>query len=97
MRGSKRPSSLQAYLFPGRTSNVCSPMAWTSRPWGPAPLSSVGSRTKPLASLTPPEKVELLRIVTAGDLADMQEYGNYSFYRLGISPDGQWKFFSGGD
>lgn len=52
---------------------------------------------KPLTSLTPPDKVELLRIVTAGDLADMQEYGNYSFFRIGITPDGKWKFFSGGD
>ncbi|POO53079.1 hypothetical protein [Agrobacterium rosae] len=52
---------------------------------------------KSLTTLTPPEKVELLRIITAGDLADMQEYGNYSFYRIGISPDGQWKFFSAGD
>lgn len=52
---------------------------------------------KPLNTLTQPEKVELLRIITAGDLADMQEYGNYSFYRIGISPDGQWKFFTAGD
>lgn len=52
---------------------------------------------KPLNTLTAPEKVELLRIITAGDLADMQEYGNYSFYRIGITPDGQWKFFTAGD
>ena len=52
---------------------------------------------KPLNTLTAPEKVELLRIITAGDLADMQEYGNYSFYRVGISPDGKWKFFTAGD
>jgi hypothetical protein len=52
---------------------------------------------KPLNTLTAPEKVELLRIITAGDLADMQEFGNYSFYRVGISPDGKWKFFTAGD
>lgn len=52
---------------------------------------------KPLATLTPPEKVELLRIVTAGDFADMQEFGSYNFYRIGITPDGQWKFFITGD
>lgn len=52
---------------------------------------------KSLTTLTQTEKVELLRIITAGDLADMQEYGNYSFYRIGISPDGQWKFFTAGD
>ena len=52
---------------------------------------------KALNTLTAPEKVELLRIITAGDLADMQEFGNYSFYRIGISPDGKWKFFTSGD
>jgi hypothetical protein len=52
---------------------------------------------KSLASLTPPERVELLRIVTAGDLMGMEENGNYNFYRIGISPDGQWKFVAGGD
>lgn len=52
---------------------------------------------KPLSELTPPERVELLRIVTAGDLMGMEETGNYNFYRLGISPDGQWKFMAGGD
>ncbi|CAN7237429.1 hypothetical protein [Neorhizobium sp. LjRoot104] len=52
---------------------------------------------KPLSTLTPPERVDLLRIVTAGDLAGMEENGNYNFFRAGISPDGKWKFFSGGD
>ncbi|MBO0142451.1 hypothetical protein JZX87_14890 [Agrobacterium sp. Ap1] len=52
---------------------------------------------KPLSELTAPERVELLRIVTAGDLMGMEETGNYNFYRLGISPDGQWKFMAGGD
>jgi hypothetical protein len=52
---------------------------------------------KPLKTLTPPERVDLLRIVTAGDLAGMEENGNYNFFRLGIAPDGKWKFFSGGD
>lgn len=52
---------------------------------------------KDLKKLTPPERVELLRIVTAGDLADMQEFGGYNFYRLGITADGKWKFFTAGD
>lgn len=52
---------------------------------------------KPLSSLTPPEKVDLLRLVTAGDYAGMEEFGSYNFYRIGITPDGQWKFFIGGD
>lgn len=52
---------------------------------------------KDLKKLTPPERVELLRIVTAGDLSDMQEFGGYNFYRLGITADGKWKFFTAGD
>lgn len=52
---------------------------------------------KNLDSLTPPEVVELYRIVTAGDVADMKEFGGYNFYRLGIGPDGKWKFFVAGD
>lgn len=50
-----------------------------------------------LGLLTPREKVELLRIVTAGDVAEMQEYGNYNFFRVGITPDGRWKFLTVGD
>ena len=52
---------------------------------------------KNLDTLSPPEAVELFRIVTAGDVADMKEFGGYNFYRLGISPDGKWKFFVAGD
>eukprot|EP00611_Tribonema_gayanum_P018198 TRINITY_DN31286_c0_g1_i1.p1 TRINITY_DN31286_c0_g1~~TRINITY_DN31286_c0_g1_i1.p1 ORF type:complete len:252 (-),score=41.57 TRINITY_DN31286_c0_g1_i1:540-1295(-) len=52
---------------------------------------------KNLDTLSPPEAVELFRIVTAGDVTDMKEFGGYNFYRLGISPDGKWKFFVAGD
>ena len=52
---------------------------------------------KDINSLSRTEKVDLLRIVTAGDLAGMQESGNYNFFRVGITPDGQWKFFTAGD
>ena len=52
---------------------------------------------RPLDQLSPPEKVDLLRLMTAGDFANMQEFGSYNFYRIGISPDGQWKFLAGGD
>jgi hypothetical protein len=27
----------------------------------------------------------------------MQEFGGYNFYRLGITADGKWKFFTAGD
>jgi hypothetical protein len=52
---------------------------------------------KNLDTLTPPEIVELYRIVTAGDVTDMKEFGGYNFYRLGLGPDGKWKFFVAGD
>lgn len=51
----------------------------------------------PLSSLSAPQRVELLRIVTAGDVADMENFGSYNFYRVGISPDGEWRFFMAGD
>lgn len=52
---------------------------------------------KPLDKLSPPEIVELYRIVTASDVTDMKEFGGYNFYRIGISPQGKWKFFVAGD
>ncbi|MGJ8569893.1 MAG: hypothetical protein ACSHXI_04225 [Hoeflea sp.] len=51
----------------------------------------------PLESLTAPQRVELLRLVTAGDVEDMKAFGAYNFYRIGISPDGDWRFFMAGD
>ncbi len=52
---------------------------------------------RPINDLTPPEKVDLMRIVTAGDYADMLEYGGYNFYRIGITAEGRWKFFLAGN
>lgn len=51
----------------------------------------------PLDKLTPPQKVELFKIVTAGDYEEMKGYDSYLFYRLGIRPDGQWAFFIAGE
>ena len=51
----------------------------------------------PLKSLTPQQRVELFRIVTGADYKDMVEFGVYSFYRIGIAPDGSWQFFVAGD
>jgi hypothetical protein len=51
----------------------------------------------PLKSLTPQQKVELFRIVTGADYKEMVEFGAYSFYRVGIAPDGTWHFFVSGD
>lgn len=51
----------------------------------------------PLDALTAPQRVELFKIVTAGDYEDMKNYGAYIFYRTGISPEGRWLFFVAGD
>jgi hypothetical protein len=50
-----------------------------------------------LESLTPEQKVELFRLITGADWKEMQEFGAYVFYRVGISPDGVWHFFVAGD
>ena len=51
----------------------------------------------PLGKLTAPQRVELFRIVTAGDYEEMKPYGSYTFYRIGITPEGRWSFFVEGD
>lgn len=51
----------------------------------------------PLDRLTAPQKVELFKLVTAGDYEEMKPYGSYIFYRVGITPEGRWSFFVEGD
>ncbi|MTI05201.1 hypothetical protein E1180_06700 [Roseibium denhamense] len=51
----------------------------------------------PLEGLTPEQKVELFRIITAGDFADAQDFGAWVFYRVGIGPDGTLHYFVAGD
>lgn len=52
---------------------------------------------KPLDSLTPEERVDLFKLVTAGDYEDMVGFGSYIFFRAGITPEGRWLFFVAGD
>ena len=51
----------------------------------------------PLKRLSAEQKVALFRIVTGADYRDMIDFGAYSFYRLGIGPDGVWHYFVSGD
>lgn len=51
----------------------------------------------PLQSLGPPELVELLRLVTAYDHQQMLDAGTWTFFRLGIAPDGTWHYFLAGE
>jgi hypothetical protein len=53
--------------------------------------------TMPLDKLTPAQRVELYRLVTHGDYEDMKSFGAYNFYRVGITPQGRWRFFVAGD
>ena len=51
----------------------------------------------PLESLSNENRVELFRLLTAGDVQDSEQFGSYIFYRVGIRPDGEWRFFVAGD
>lgn len=51
----------------------------------------------PIDKLTPPQMVELFRLLTASDFEEMKSFGAYLFYRVGITPDGQWSYFQAGD
>ncbi|PTE07288.1 hypothetical protein C9427_26625 [Mesorhizobium helmanticense] len=51
----------------------------------------------PLDKLDARQRVELFKIVTAGDYNDMKQFGAYIFYRVGITPAGEWTFFVAGD
>lgn len=51
----------------------------------------------PLEELSPRQMVEMFTLLTAGDYQDMLSYGAYIFFRVGISPDGAWRFFVAGD
>lgn len=51
----------------------------------------------PLDKLDARQRVELFKLVTAGDYDDMKQFGAYIFYRVGIAPDGRWIFFVAGE
>jgi hypothetical protein len=51
----------------------------------------------PLEALTSEQLVELFTLLTAADYEDMKSYGVYTFFRVGIAPDGRWLFFLAGD
>jgi hypothetical protein len=46
-----------------------------------------------LKRLTPAQEVELYRVVAAPDAVGMKTSGKYSYYRLGIAPNGVWHYF----
>jgi hypothetical protein len=48
----------------------------------------------PLNSLTPSQEVEIYRFLPPARLKEMTAQGKYTYYRVGISPDGVWHYFT---
>jgi hypothetical protein len=48
----------------------------------------------PLNALTPSQEAEIYRFVAPARLKEMIARGKYSFYSVGIAPDGVWHYFS---
>ncbi|MEM8551164.1 MAG: hypothetical protein AAGF45_02210 [Pseudomonadota bacterium] len=51
----------------------------------------------PLATLTPAQMVEVYRILTSIDVEEVERQGRYTFFRVGIAPDGRLRYFSAGE
>lgn len=51
----------------------------------------------PLDRLTPPQQVDLFRLMTAQDVRDMKTLNKWVFWRLGIGKDGTIHFFLAGE
>ncbi len=51
----------------------------------------------PLRDLDARQRVEMYKLLTHGDFEEMKNFGAYSFYRVGITPEGRWRFFVAGD
>ncbi len=51
----------------------------------------------PIDKLEPGQLVELYKIVTSSDLEEMKSVGRYTFYTVGIGPDGTWHWFKPAD
>lgn len=47
--------------------------------------------------LTPRQTVELFKIITGGEYEEMRQVGAYVFFRVGITPAGEWAFFVSGE
>ena len=49
------------------------------------------------AEWTPRQTVELFKIITGGEYEEMRQVGAYVFFRVGITPAGEWAFFVSGE
>lgn len=50
-----------------------------------------------LENLTPKELIDVYKIVSHQDLEEMQLYGGWYFFRVGIDANGEWRYFVAGD
>jgi hypothetical protein len=50
----------------------------------------------PPASLTPSQEVELYRFLPPARFKEMAAHGKYTFYSIGIGPNGVWHYFTAG-
>lgn len=50
-----------------------------------------------LDNLTPPQLVELYKLISHYDFEEMQHLGGWYFYRVGIAANGDWSYFVAGD
>jgi hypothetical protein len=48
----------------------------------------------PLSTLTPSQEVEIYRFLPPARLKDMTAQGKYTYYSVGIAPDGVWHYFT---
>ncbi len=51
----------------------------------------------PIDTLAPGDLVDLYKIVTSSDFEEMKGAGKYTFYTVGIGPDGTWHWFKPAD
>jgi len=50
-----------------------------------------------LENLTPAELIDVYKIVSHQDLEEMQLFGGWYFFRVGIDANGEWRYFVAGD
>lgn len=50
-----------------------------------------------LVNLSPKELIDVYKIVSHQDLEEMQLYGGWYFFRVGIDANGEWRYFVAGD
>ncbi|MCZ4271332.1 hypothetical protein [Maritalea porphyrae] len=53
--------------------------------------------TNNLENLSPSELIDVYKIVSHQDLEEMQLFGGWYFFRVGIDANGEWRYFVAGD